>query len=67
MSLAQQDPDARIGPNLRIDHDKVIAVVDYAARAELFANDGPEGLKAKLPDLILDEPLAPLATPLSIS
>lgn len=67
VSLAQQDPDARIGPNLRIDHDKAIAVVDYAARAELFANDGPEGLKAKLPDLILDEPLAPLATPVSIS
>lgn len=67
VSLAQQDPDAKIGPNLRIDHDKAIAVVDYAARAELFANDGPEGLKAKLPDLILVEPLAPLATPVNVS
>ncbi|MBO9547746.1 alpha/beta fold hydrolase [Caulobacter sp.] len=67
VSLAQQDPDAKIGPQLRIDHDKAIAVVDYAARAELFANDGPEGLKAKLPDLILDEPLAPLATPVSLT
>ncbi|WP_454761775.1 alpha/beta fold hydrolase [Caulobacter segnis] len=67
VSLAQQDPDAKIGPQLRIDHEKAIAVVDYAARAELFANDGPEGLKAKLPDLILDEPLAPLATPVSVT
>jgi pimeloyl-ACP methyl ester carboxylesterase len=67
VSLAQQDPDAKIGPQLRIDHDKSIAVVEYAARAELFANDGPEGLKAKLPDLILDEPLAPLATAVSVT
>jgi hypothetical protein len=41
--------------------------VDHAARAELFANDGPEALKAKLPDLILDEPLAPLATAVSVT
>jgi pimeloyl-ACP methyl ester carboxylesterase len=67
VSLAQQDPDAKIGPQLRIDHEKSIAVVEYAARAELFANDGPEGLKAKLPDLILDEPLAPLATAVSVT
>lgn len=67
VSLAQQDPDAKIGPQLRIDPEKGIAVVDYAARAELFANDGPEGLKSKLPDLILDEPLAPLATPVSVT
>ena len=67
VSLAQQDPDAKIGPKLNIDHEKSIAVVEYSARAELFANDGPEGLKAKLPDLILDEPLAPLATAVSVS
>lgn len=67
VSLAQRDPDAKIGPKLRIDHDNAIAVVEYGARAELFANDGPEGLKAKLPDLILDEPLAPLATAVRVS
>lgn len=67
VSLAQQDPDAKIGPHLRIDHEKAIAVVEYAARAELFVNDGPEPLKAKLPDLILDEPLAPLASPVSVT
>jgi len=67
VSLAQQDPDARIGPNLAIDGDAGIAVVAYDARAELFANDGPAGLKAKLPDLIVDEPVAPLATPVRVS
>lgn len=67
LSLAQQDPDAKIGPSLTIDKDKGIAVVDYAARAELFANDGPAALKEKLPDLILDEPAGPLVTPVRVT
>lgn len=67
VSMAQQDPDARIGPNLRIEQESGIAVVEYSARAELFANDGPAPLKAKLPDLILDEPLAPLGTPVHVT
>ncbi|MBZ9936914.1 alpha/beta hydrolase [Mesorhizobium sp. BR1-1-16] len=67
LSLAQQDHDARIGPHLTIDKEHGIAVVDYAARAELFANDGPAPLKAKLPDLILDEPVAPLVTPVHVT
>jgi pimeloyl-ACP methyl ester carboxylesterase len=67
VSLAQRDPDAKIGPHLRIEKEKGIAVVEYTARAELFANDGPAPLKAKLPDLILDEPLTPLATPVRVT
>lgn len=67
VSMAQRDPDAKIGPNLAIDDVAHIAVVAYDARAELFVNDGPAGLKAKLPDLIVDEPLAPLATPVWVS
>jgi hypothetical protein len=65
--MAQQDPDAKIGSHLQIDKDKGIAVVEYAARAELFANDGPAPLKAKLPDLVPDEPLSPLATPVHVT
>ncbi|MDQ0393685.1 pimeloyl-ACP methyl ester carboxylesterase [Labrys monachus] len=67
LSLAQQDHDAKIGPHLQIDKEKGIAVVEYSARAELFANDGPAPLKAKLPDLILDEPVAPLVTPVHVT
>jgi len=67
LSLAQQDPDSKIGPHLTIDKDKGIAVVDYAARAELFANDGPAPLKEKLPDLILDEPAGPLVAPVQVT
>lgn len=65
--LAQQDPDAKIGPTLTIDKDKGIAVVDYGSRAELFANDGLALLKEKLPDLILDEPAGPLVTPVHVT
>jgi pimeloyl-ACP methyl ester carboxylesterase len=67
LSLAQQDHDARIGQHLTIDKERGIAAVEYSARAELFANDGPEPLKAKLPDLILDEPAAPLVTPVRVT
>lgn len=67
LSLAQQDHDARIGQHLAIDKERGIAVVEYSARAELFANDGPAPLKAKLPDLILDEPAAPLVTPVRVT
>ena len=67
VSLAQQDPDAKIGPHLHIEKEQGIAVVEYAARAELFANDGPAPLKAKLPDLVLDEPLVPLVSAVHVT
>ncbi|WP_454761777.1 alpha/beta fold hydrolase [Caulobacter segnis] len=67
VSLAQRDPDAKIGPHLQIQKDKGIASIEYSARADLFANDGPDGLRKAIPDLILDEPLAPLATPVKLT
>jgi pimeloyl-ACP methyl ester carboxylesterase len=67
LSLAQQDHDAKIGPHLQIDKERGIAVVEYSARAEIFANDGPVPLRTKLPDLILDEPVAPLVTPVHVT
>jgi pimeloyl-ACP methyl ester carboxylesterase len=67
LSLAQQDPGAKIGAHLNIDQERGIAVVEYSARAELFVNDGPTPLKAKLPDLILDEPVTPLVTPVHVT
>ena len=67
LSLAKQDHDAKIGPHLTIDEEQGIATVEYSARAELFANDGPTALKEKLPSLILDEPVGPLVTPVSVT
>lgn len=67
LSLAKQDRDSKAGPALHIDEAKGLISVDYAARADLFANGAPAGLRKVLPDLIIDEPLAPIVTPLALS
>jgi pimeloyl-ACP methyl ester carboxylesterase len=67
VSMANKDADAKIGPHLQIQKDKGIASIEYSARADLFANGAPDGLRKAIPDLILDEPLAPLATPVHVS
>ena len=67
VSMAQKDADAKIGPHLQIEKEKGIASIEYSARAELFANGAPEALRQAIPDLILDEPLAPLATPVKVT
>ncbi|GAB2879913.1 alpha/beta fold hydrolase [Paraburkholderia jirisanensis] len=67
VSMAQQDADAKIGPSLKIDKEKGIASIDYSARADLFANGGPDALRKAIPDLILDEPVGPLATPVHVT
>lgn len=67
VSMAQKDADAKIGPHLQIQKEKGIASIEYSSRADLFANGGPEALRLAIPDLILDEPLAPLATPVKVT
>lgn len=67
LSLAKQDRDSKAGPALQIDEAKGMIAVNYAARADLFANGAPEGLRKVLPDLILDEPLAPIVTPVKLT
>jgi pimeloyl-ACP methyl ester carboxylesterase len=67
VSMAQKDADAKIGPHLKIEKEKGIASIEYSARADLFANGGPAELRQAIPDLIIDEPLAPLATPVKVT
>jgi pimeloyl-ACP methyl ester carboxylesterase len=67
LTLANSDRDSQAGAALQIDEAHGIASIRYAARADLFANDGPDGLRKVLPDLILDEPLAPMATPVALT
>ncbi len=67
VSMAQKDADARIGPHLQIQKERGIASIEYSWRADLFANGAPEALRQAIPDLILDEPLAPLATPVKVN
>lgn len=66
LSLATSDTDAKIGPSLKIDKEHGIASVERSARGELFANGAPEPVKAAVADAIVDEPLAPLATPVQL-
>jgi pimeloyl-ACP methyl ester carboxylesterase len=67
ISAAGQDPDSKAAPNLKVDKNHGIASINYDARADLFANDGSPELRKAIPDLILDEPLAPLATPVHVT
>ncbi|CAM2155316.1 Alpha/beta hydrolase [Pararobbsia alpina] len=67
VSMANKDADAKIGPHLQIDKEKGIATIEYSARADLFANDGPDGLRKAIPDLILPEPVVPLGTPVHVT
>jgi pimeloyl-ACP methyl ester carboxylesterase len=67
LSLAKQDRDSLAGTALHIDEAAGMISVDYAARADLFANDAPEGLRELLPNLIIDEPLRPVVTPVALT
>jgi pimeloyl-ACP methyl ester carboxylesterase len=67
LSLAKQDRDSKAGPALKIDEANGIISVNYAARADLFANGAPEGLRKVLPDLIIDEPVGPIVTPVKLT
>lgn len=67
LSLAKQDRDSKAGPALHIDEAKGMISVNYADRADLFANGASEGLRKVLPDLIIDEPLAPIVTPVKLT
>lgn len=67
LSLAKEDRDSKAGPALMIDETKGMISVKYSARADLFANGAPEGLRKMLPDLIIDEPLGPIATPVKLT
>jgi pimeloyl-ACP methyl ester carboxylesterase len=67
LDLGNGDRDSKIGPALQIQRDKGIVSIAYASRAGLFANDGPPALQSAIPGLIVDEPLAPLATPVHLT
>lgn len=67
LDLGTGDRDSKVGPALQIQKEKGIISIAYASRADLFANDGPPALRSAIPDLIVDEPLGPLATPIHLT
>ncbi|WP_431104006.1 alpha/beta fold hydrolase [Roseateles noduli] len=67
LKLANEDKDARIGPILKPDEANGVVGVDRAASVDVFLNDGSTELRAVFPKLVIDEPLAPLGTPVHLT
>jgi hypothetical protein len=66
-AMAQQDFDAKTRPQLPVKKEQGIAVVNDPTRANFVCQRRLRPNAAALPDLILDEPLAPLATPVHLT
>lgn len=67
LSLSQKDPDSQMGPSFRVSDSKTFAYVDPAKRGDLFCNGCAPEVKAEVAAGIVDEPLAPPATPLTVT
>jgi pimeloyl-ACP methyl ester carboxylesterase len=67
LDLGNSDKDSKIGSHLQIMKDRGIIAVEKSARADLFCLDCNGQLREAIPTLIVDEPLAPLATPVHLT
>jgi pimeloyl-ACP methyl ester carboxylesterase len=67
LDLGNSDKDSKIGPHLQIMKDNGIIIVEKSARADLFCLDCNDKFREAIPNLIVDEPLAPLATPVHVT
>src|SRR5215472_5797113 len=67
LDLGNSDKDSKIGPHLQVMKDKGIIAVEKSARADLFCLDCNDQFREALPNLIVDEPLAPLVTPVHLT
>jgi len=67
LSLAKKDPASHIGKSLTIDQQHGAAIIAKDAIADIFAADAPEQVQQYLASHIKAEPLAPLATPVSLT
>ncbi|MCK1446709.1 alpha/beta fold hydrolase [Bradyrhizobium sp. 48] len=67
LGLATTDPGSKAGAALVIEKEKGLAAIKYDSRGGLFANDAPAEVAGAVAIGIVDEPLAPLATPVHLS
>jgi pimeloyl-ACP methyl ester carboxylesterase len=67
LDLGNSDKDSKIGPHLQIMKDQGIIAVEKSARADLFCLDCKDPFREAIPNLIVDEPLAPLVTPVHLT
>ena len=67
LSLAKQDPDTHIGKYLKIDEATGSAIVAKDGVIDVFAADAPAQVGEYIANNIKPEPLAPLATPVTLT
>lgn len=67
LSLAKQDADSHIGKYLQIDQASGSAIVAKDGVIDVFAADAPAQIGEYLTNNIKPEPLAPLATPVTLT
>ncbi len=64
--LAFSDAESKAGPSFEVDTVNLVARIKREARADLFLNDGSETQRSAFPDTMVDEPLQPLGTPVTL-
>jgi pimeloyl-ACP methyl ester carboxylesterase len=67
LTLATTDKDSKLGPLLTISKEKGYATVDPMGAAAVFANDASAAVQGAIANAIVEEPLAPLATPVTLT
>jgi pimeloyl-ACP methyl ester carboxylesterase len=67
LTLATTDKDSKLGGVLTIAKDQGYAAIDPTAGAAVFANDAPASVQEVVAGAIVKEPLAPLATPVTLT
>ena len=67
LALSKADPGSKMGPAFRVSADKTAASIDPAVRGELFCNGCDAKVQAAVAAGIVDEPLSPLATPVTLT
>ncbi|BBD96973.1 alpha/beta hydrolase [Sphingobium amiense] len=67
LSLATADSGSKLGPVLDIDKEHGLASVKPGAGGGVFASDGPQQVQDAVSGAVVAEPLAPLATPVTLT
>jgi pimeloyl-ACP methyl ester carboxylesterase len=67
LDMAKTDAGSLLPPHLHVDSAAGMVSVDAASRAAMFANDGTADQQALASAISVDEPLAPLATPIHLT
>lgn len=67
LSIAQTDFESLIGKNLIVDEQAGVVGIAKEAVAEIFMADAPESVATFVTNSLRPEPLAPLATPVTLA